>query len=141
MTMKTKTVTGLPHHLRIAALQCNFEGGEAATLAMPARWRELGFNVEQLFHTHSEKYNALYRAEAHAGLLRRYVAECRRNGIQILLYLNCHILLESQAERSRDWAQVDRKGEFLRPYGTYYGASEFVLGRFFSRLRAPAQGV
>lgn len=112
----------LPHHLRIAALQCNFEGGEAATLALPARWQELGFNVEQLFHTHSEKYNAVYRADLHAPLLRRYVDECRQHGLRILLYMNCHILLDSQAERSQDWAQVDRQGQFHRPYGTYYAS-------------------
>ena len=36
----------LPRHLRIAALQCNFQT-EDETLAMPARWREIGFDVAE----------------------------------------------------------------------------------------------
>lgn len=112
---------GLPHHLRIAALQCNFEGGRDATLGLPRKWREFGFNVEQLFHTHSENYTAAFDSARHADLLHEYLDRCRTEGVAVLLYMNCHTLLESQAGQREEWAQVARDGSFIRPYGTHYG--------------------
>ena len=37
--------TGLPHHMRIAALQGNFEGGWKQTMQIPALWKRFGFNA------------------------------------------------------------------------------------------------
>ena len=110
----------LPHHMRIAALQCNFEGGTAKTLRVPERWKRFGFNVEQLLHTHAELYSAVFDRRRHGALLRRYLAESRKNGLSTILYLNCHILLESQKNRIRDWAAVKEDGTYVRLYDTYY---------------------
>ena len=60
----------LPHHMRIAALQCNFEGGYENTLKVADIWACYGFNVEQLFHTHCEKYNAVFNNDKHVKLLK-----------------------------------------------------------------------
>ena len=108
------------HHLRIAALQCNFEGGREKTLLVPAVWNEFGFNVEQLFHTHSELYSAVFDKDRHGDLLEKYLLEAGKNGISIILYMNCHILLDSQKDKISEWAQVDRNGDYILSYGTYY---------------------
>ena len=109
----------LPKHMRIAALQVNYEGGEANTLAVPALWQEFGFNCEQLFHTHAELYTALYEREKHEALLRRYLAETEKRGIRVILYMNCHILNPSQENRAAEWAIVDETGAYTRCYNTY----------------------
>ncbi|MDI6773774.1 MAG: beta-galactosidase trimerization domain-containing protein [Verrucomicrobiota bacterium] len=111
----------LPLHIRIAALQCNFEGGPKKTLLVPGLWRRFGFNVEQLLHTHAEVYSAVFDRRRHGALLSRYIAEARRNGLAIILYLNCHILLESQKDRVAHWAMIGKDGKALRLYNTYYG--------------------
>lgn len=120
---KTPAETGdcAPKHLRTVALQCNFEGGPRQTLKIPQRWAEFGFDTEQLFHTHAELYSAVFDAARHGALLEKYLAESRRRGIKIILYLNCHILLASQAARAADWALVDKSGAYAKLYGTYYG--------------------
>ena len=53
----------LPRHMRIAALQCDFEGGRENTLKVPELWNSFGFNVEQLFHTHGEFYSAVFQKD------------------------------------------------------------------------------
>lgn len=111
----------LPHHLRIAALQCNFEGGPTKTLLVPGLWKHFGFNVEQLLHTHAELYSAVFDRRRHGTLLRRYLAESRKHGLATILYMNCHILLDSQKGRIRDWAAVRKDGTYARLYETYYG--------------------
>ncbi|MCX7016731.1 MAG: beta-galactosidase trimerization domain-containing protein [Candidatus Sumerlaeota bacterium] len=110
----------LPHHLRIAALQCNFEGGQKKTLSIPRLWQEFGFGVEQLFHTHSELYTAVFDKDVHGDLLAEYLAEAARNGISIIVYLNCHILAASQRGKIAEWAQVDYQGAYRMLYETYY---------------------
>lgn len=110
----------LPYHMRIAALQCNFEGGVEQTLQVPGLWQEFGFSVEQLFHTHSELYSAIFEQDRHGELLAKYTAECQSRGIEIILYMNCHILLESQRDMALEWAQVSRDGEYVKSYGTYH---------------------
>lgn len=109
----------LAHHMRIAALQCNFEGGREQTLLVPKLWKEFGFNVEQLFHTHSEMYSAVFDKEKHEDLLREYLTEAKKNGISIILYMNCHILLDSQKNKISEWAQVDKDGNYILLYNTY----------------------
>jgi hypothetical protein len=44
---------------------------------VPGLWEAFGFNVEQLFHAHSEFYTAVFDRERHGELLTRYVAEAR----------------------------------------------------------------
>ena len=109
----------LPHHMRIAALQCNFEGGRERTLAVPALWKDFGFNVEQLLHPYADLYSAVYDKDRHRELLTTYLEEERKNGIAVILYLNCHILMPSQAAKAHEWAQVDKSGQFVKLYGTY----------------------
>ena len=111
----------LPRHMRIAALQCDFEGGRENTLKVPELWHTFGFNVEQLFHTHGELYSAVFRKDVHKDILNDYVAECRKYGISIILYMNCHILLESQKDKAEEWAQIDKNGEYVKYYTTYNG--------------------
>ncbi len=114
-----KSSTPLPAHLRIAALQVNYEGGEEQTMKVPALWQEFGFNCEQLFHTHAELYTAIFEREKHAGLLAKYLEESERRGIHIILYLNCHILNPSQADKAAEWAMVEKDGQYAHAYGTY----------------------
>ncbi|MDD3119741.1 MAG: hypothetical protein PHQ27_11220, partial [Victivallales bacterium] len=111
----------LPHHLRLAALQCNFEGGREHTLLLTRKWREFGFNAEQLFHPCAELYTAVYDARQHRELLQDYLAEAKACGLSVIMYLNCHILPPSQEDRRDDWAARDLHGNYLRLYdGTYY---------------------
>ena len=109
----------LPHHMRIAALQCNFEKGRSGTMRVATLWKRMGFNTEQLFHTHSELYSAVFDRRRHGPLLRRYLAKARKNGLSIILYMNCHILLTSQDRMARRWAQVRKDGGYEASYGTY----------------------
>ena len=110
----------LPYHMRIAALQCNFEGGRERTLLVPRLWSEFGFDVEQLFHTHSELYSAVFDEKRYGSLLKEYLQETSKKGISVILYLNCHILLESQGDMASEWAQVDESGQYPLLYETYY---------------------
>lgn len=106
--------------LRIAALQCNFEGGREATLAVPAKWAEMGFNTEQLFHPMADAYSALFDVEQHGELLHEYVREAKKHGLRIIVYLNVHILGPSISHRYREWAQQAADGSFPKLYDTYY---------------------
>lgn len=116
-----KSDNSLGKHMRIAALQCDFEGGLAGTMKVPALWQKFGFDTEQLFHTHGELYSAVFDVKRHGAKLKKYLAESRKRGIKTILYLNCHILLASQNKHAADWALVDRSGEYTKLYGTYYG--------------------
>lgn len=106
--------------MRIAALQCNYEGGEAATLRVPGLWQEFGFNAEQLFHTHSDLYTGVFDRERHGALLTRYLAEARGRGLAVILYMNGHILLPSQDDKLEAWGQKTRDGAYDTCYGSYY---------------------
>lgn len=117
---KARIKTGLPPHMRIAALQCDFEGGQEKTLEMPGKWKDFGFNVEQLFHTHAELYNAVYEEDRHKEMLTKYLAEAKKNGIKIILYLNCHILLPSQNHLREQWSKRNKDGEFIKLYSDVY---------------------
>lgn len=115
--MKSSNV--LPKHLRIAALQVNYEGGYEQTMKVPALWQEFGFNCEQLFHTHAELYTAIYEREKHEAILEKYLKESEKRGIRIILYMNCHILNPSQADKAVDWAIVEENGKYAHCYKTY----------------------
>ena len=104
--------------MRIAALQCNFEKGDAFTVL--DKWADLGFNVEQLFHPMADAYSAIYEESRHGELLRRYIERAKSRGLRIILYLNVHILLPSQEAHRDDWAQRTADGTFIKHYGTYY---------------------
>jgi hypothetical protein len=103
----------------MAALQCNFEGGPVETLKIPSLWREYGFNYEQLFHTHAELYSAVFQREKHGKLLKEYLGNSKSCGISTILYLNCHILLESQEKMFGEWAVVNKDGSYKILYDTY----------------------
>lgn len=109
----------IPKHFRMAALQCNFEGGRDKTLGVPAKWNDFGFNYEQLFHTHAELYSAIFEKEKHGELLTEYLKQEKENDIDVILYMNCHILLESQRSKFGEWAVVNKDGSYKLLYGTY----------------------
>lgn len=117
---KARIQNSLPPHMRIAALQCDFEGGQEKTLEMPGKWKDFGFNVEQLFHTHAELYNAVYEEDRHKEILTKYLAETKKSGIKVILYLNCHILLPSQNHLREQWAKRNKDGEFIKLYSEVY---------------------
>ena len=54
--------------IRIAALQYN---GESAPMAVPALWREAGFNVEQLLHVFGDGYHAAFDESRHGEVLKK----------------------------------------------------------------------
>ncbi|MCX7591599.1 MAG: beta-galactosidase trimerization domain-containing protein [Kiritimatiellae bacterium] len=136
----------LPRHMRIAALQCNFEGGPEATLVMPEAWNEFGFNVEQLLHTHSELYTAVYETR-HRPLVERYLEKLIAKDMRAILYMNCHILPPSQTSRAAEWAQMSRDGKFVMSYDTYYSCclnsswSDYFLGCLASLAGLNISGV
>jgi len=105
--------------MRIAALQCNFEGGR--TLEVIDAWLEAGFNVEQLFHPMAESYTAVFDPALHGEILARYLARARSRGLRIILYQNVHIIPPSMNDRREQWAIRDGAGEYPMLYGTYYG--------------------
>ncbi len=105
-------------HLRIAAQQCNFRTREQ-TLNTPELWREFGFNAEQLFHTHADSYSALYHESVHGELVNEYLDNARKNNIDIIVYMNCHILGPSIADRKDEWAVINQDGSFPYFYETY----------------------
>ncbi len=106
--------------LRIAALQCNFEGGREKTLDVADRWMEMGFNVEQLFHPTADSYSALFNPARHGEILAEYLARAKKNGLRIILYLNVHIIGPSDEDKRETWAQRSAAGGFPRLYDTYY---------------------
>ncbi|NLS80014.1 MAG: hypothetical protein GXY76_22465, partial [Chloroflexi bacterium] len=65
--------------LRIAALQCNFEGGR--TLDVVDKWVDMGFNAEQLFHPMADAYSALYDPALHHDLMAAYVSKAKAAGL------------------------------------------------------------
>ncbi|MBI4028298.1 MAG: hypothetical protein HY360_25160 [Verrucomicrobia bacterium] len=104
--------------MRIAALQCNFEEGQ--TLAVADRWKQIGFNVEQVFHPMADSYSALFDLKQHGALLEGYLARLKRNGLHSILYLNVHVLGPSLAHMKDDWAQRGADGGFPLFYDTYH---------------------
>lgn len=105
-------------HLRISAQQCNFSTKEQ-TLAHPDAMSEIGFNYEQLFHTHAELYSAVFDSRKHRELLEKYLEKCRVNDIKAILYMNCHILLPSQRDKYEEWAVIGANGSRTMLYETY----------------------
>lgn len=110
----------MKRHFRIAALQCNFQTREQ-TLAMPKFWHEVGFNFEQLLHTHADMYSAIYDETRHGELMKEYLANSAANGIETIVYMNCHILGPSIADRKEEWGMRDKNGEYPLFYKTYPG--------------------
>ncbi len=104
--------------MRIAALQCNYEDGK--NLAVVAKWKSRGFNVEQLFHPMADSYSALFDLQRHGEILARYLEESHRAGIRVILYLNVHIIGPSHAHRREEWAQRSRDGGWPLFYDTYH---------------------
>ena len=110
----------LDKHIRIVALQCNFQT-EEETLAMPERWHEIGFNAEQLFHTHADLYSAVYDPARHRALFKKYLDNSRDNGIKTIVYMNVHILGPSLQDHAGEWGTVKEDGTPCLHYLTYPG--------------------
>ncbi len=105
-------------HLRIAALQCNFQTREQ-TLAMPEFWKEFGFDTEQLLHTHADMYSAVYEEKVHGKLLEEYLQNLKKCSMNVIVYMNCHILGPSIADRKEEWGVRNASGGYPLSYGTY----------------------
>ena len=105
-------------HLRIAALQCNFQSREK-TLSMPEFWAENGFDTEQLLHTHADLYSAVYDPARHKALVAEYLERSQKQGLQTIIYMNCHILGPSLAPHFQDWSIQRADGSQALLYGTY----------------------
>lgn len=122
--------------MRIAALQCNFEEGK--TLEVADRWRDMGFNTEQLFHPMADGYSALFDEEKYGSLLKQYLAHAYKNGLRIILYMNIHILGPSIEHHYTTWAQQTKDGSFPKFYDTYYACCLNSPWReyFFSSLQS-----
>lgn len=106
--------------MRIAALQCNFEGPPEKTLEVADKWGRIGFNVEQLFHPMADCYSALFDPAKHTDILSDYIERAKVNGLRLIVYLNVHILGPSLAVHADDWAQRTDDGTFPKLYDTYY---------------------
>ncbi|MBN1541135.1 beta-galactosidase trimerization domain-containing protein [candidate division KSB1 bacterium] len=102
--------------MRIAALQCNFESDN---IAVVDTWKEMGFNVEQLFHPMADLYSAIYQPEKHREILENYIRRAHAEGIRVILYWNVHILGPSLFNRQDEWSQRDREGKVTLLYDTY----------------------
>ncbi len=111
--------TDIPKHFRMAALQCNHEGGLSETLKIPSLWSEYGFDYEQLFHTHAEVNSAVFQKEKQGDLMKDYLKNSRDCSISTIFYLNCHVLLESQGNMLSEWAAVNKDGSYKILYDTY----------------------
>ncbi|MFA6816447.1 MAG: alpha-amylase family protein, partial [Lentisphaeria bacterium] len=105
-------------HFRLAALQCNFQTREK-TLEMPDIWHKMGFNMEQLLHTHADLYSAIYDPNQHQKLMREYLKRSRDHHLSTIIYMNCHILGPALKEHFEDWSIKNEKGEKPLLYGTY----------------------
>ncbi len=116
--MTTSNTPWFKQQMRIAALQCNFEGGK--TLQVIDKWLDAGFNVEQLFHPMAESYSAIFDPALHADILKRYLADARAKNLRIILYQNVHILSGSQNHKADQWAVRNAQGQYTKLYGTYY---------------------
>jgi hypothetical protein len=108
------------NQLRIAALQCNFEDGQAKTLQVIDKWLIAGFNTEQLFHPMAESYSAIFDPALHSDILKSYLAEARKKNLRIILYQNVHIMSGSQNDKAPLWAVRNAEDEYTKLYGTYY---------------------
>lgn len=135
--MKNKWYT---KQLRIAALQFNNEKGE--NLKVPARWRAMGFNCEQLKHI-TDVEGQISR-DFHSGIQREpltaYLRETRKNRLKTILYLNVHVLPHADNGRHTEWAQQNAAGEYEIIYDTYYCicTNSSWRGNFFKLLEQAA---
>ncbi len=111
----------MKNHLRIAALQCNFQS-EEQTLAMPDFWAKNGFNTEQLLHTHADLYSAIYDPARHQHIMREYLKRSKDNGIGTIVYMNCHILGPSLTNHFEDWCIRHEDNSTTKLYNTYPAA-------------------
>ncbi len=112
---------GLPWYrrpMRIAAMQCNFDNEDH--LAVIDQWKEMGFNVEQLFHTIADGYTGVYDPAHDKRTLTEYVKKAHKNGIRVILYLNIHFLDSGVEKMKEEWSQRGKDGSISMMYGTYY---------------------
>lgn len=117
--MNTEKIPWYNRPMRIAAMQCNFEGSQAKTLRVPNKWQKMGFNVEQLFHPTADSYSALFNKRKHGALLKRYLKEAKANRLRVIMYLNVHVLGPSLFSKKETWAQRAADGSFYMFYDIY----------------------
>lgn len=131
--MDSSLKTGRP--MRIAAIQ--FEQKPEDVTRVPEILEKGGFNTEQLLHAVGSDVYGLYEKEKHQELVRRYTADCKRRGIDVILYENVHIIQKDVFMQHPDWAQRDAGGTPAAAYGTYVFACVNSPWRdsFFKNLR------
>ena len=71
-----------------------------------------------MLHTHADTYSAIYDENIHEELLEKYIENSQKQGLDTIVYMNCHILGPSIAER-KDWTVCDKNGEYPLSYNTY----------------------
>lgn len=108
----------VPRHMRIAAQQCLFHSYDEM-INLTDRWRDFGFNFEQLFHTHSTLYTAIFDKKKHGEMMYKYLENSRKNGISTIMYMNVHILTPEQEAEHPEWHIRDKEGNTVRLYETY----------------------
>ncbi len=121
--------------LRIAAIQ--FAQRPEDVMKVPALLEQGSFNAEQLLHAVGNEGYGLYRKEMHYDLIKKYIADCSRRGIGIILYANAHMLEPEMFKAHPDWMQVKLDGHGVPAYGTYSFACVNSPWRdwFFQRIR------
>jgi hypothetical protein len=103
--------------LRIGAIQ--YEQGEENYKKVPAILEEAGFNTEQLLHVTATDVWGLYKDEEHREKLQKYITDCEKRNIKIILYENAHIDFYEQYEKHPDWAQRGADGKPAMGYDTF----------------------
>ena len=94
--------------LRIAAIQ--FAQRPEDTMKVPALLEEGGFNTEQLLHAVGYTGYGLYDKSKHYDLIKKYVADCDRRGIRVIMYANAHMLPPGYYKTHPEWLQTKTDG-------------------------------
>jgi hypothetical protein len=103
--------------LLIGAVQCKQE----RPFDVPGVWAENGFNTEQLLHLFdSGGCHGFFVPEKHREELLRYIQSSGKSGIDIILYLNVHTMIEEQYREHPEFAQRDKAGGLPKSYATQY---------------------
>lgn len=94
--------------MRIAAIQ--YGQTPQDTFRVPQLLAQGGFSVEQLLHAVGHEGYGLYDRARHEETLRRYLQECKKNGLQVILYANAHMVEPEQVAKHPEWAQRNADG-------------------------------
>jgi len=84
----------------------------------PAVLDQYGFNVEQLCHLlQDDKVTEIYSHRKHHEKLWRYIEECKKRNIKVIVYFNAHCVEKEQIRQNPDWAQLLPDGSPSLAYG------------------------